>query len=87
MYIADPAWCEILYSYSIINVEGDAVLTLDAVGRTFSFNYTVDLDLCGLSSTDYQIAVTGTSGPIVPQSDTATFTLTLKNPCIDPTFV
>jgi len=45
------------------------------------------LDLSGAVSTDYIVSVTGTSGPVVAQSDTSTFTLTLKNPCIDPAYI
>jgi len=87
IFTVDPAWCEIIYSYAIDDTVANAAISFDAVARKFTFNYAADLSLCGATNKVYQIAVTGRSGPIVAKSATATFALTLKNPCIDPAFV
>ena len=55
----------------------------DPTVRQFTFDYEADLNLCGSSSIIYGVTVTGVVGNTVPISDTAIFTLTLKNPCID----
>ena len=55
--------------------------------RTLSFDKIDDLTLAGESFIDYNIIVTGTSGKVVPVSGSATFTLRVKNPCIDSDFV
>ena len=86
-YTADPAWCAITYDYSITNVMGDDALTFDALTRTFTFNQVDNLSLSGDVSTPYTVTVTGTSGNVVTTSGSTTFTLTLKNPCIDPAYV
>ena len=62
-------------------------MSFEDISRKFTFDFTTDLDLSGTVSTDYIVSVTGTSGPVVAQSDTSTFSLTLKNPCIDPTYI
>ena len=87
VYTADPAWCDIIYTYTINDSAGEAAFTFDDVNQKFTFSYSADLLLSGPTSTDYTITVTGTSGNIVPASGFTTFKLTLKNPCIDPTFV
>ena len=89
VYTADPSWCAITYTYTITDVSGDAVLTFnsDPLVREFAFNYSADLLLCGLASTDYTVTVTGTAGNIIETSDSADFILTLRNPCIDPAYI
>lgn len=88
-YTADPAWCAIVYTYTISAITDDSVVAFndDPAIREFSFLYDSNLDLCGATSTAYTITVTGTSGNIVSAVNSASFTLTLKNPCIDPNFV
>ena len=63
-YTPDPAWCDITYTYSIDVVAGGSAVTFndDASVRTFTFNYSADLDLCGLVSIDYTVTVTGEIG-------------------------
>ena len=70
------------------DISGDAVITFnsDAAVREFSFSYAADLNLCGPVSTDYIVTVTGEAGNVVTTNGSATFILTLKNPCIDPNF-
>ena len=59
----------------------------DAAVREFTFDYTNDLALCGPASIDYTVTVNGEIGITEPQTGAASFTLTLKNPCIDSAFV
>ena len=88
-YTSDPAWCDITYTFSVDAVSGGSAVTFnaDATVRTFTFNYLADLLLSGPVSTDYTVTVTGEIGITTKQSASATFTLTLKNPCIDSNFV
>ena len=59
----------------------------DEYVRKFTFHYSLDIDLCGPTSTDYEIEVVGEVGSSVKMNDLASFTLTLKNPCINENFV
>ena len=88
-YTSDPAWCEITYTYSVDAVAGGSAVTFnaDATLRTFTFDYSADLLLCGPVSTDYTVTVTGEIGITTKQSASETFTLTLENPCINSNFV
>ena len=87
VYTADPAWCEITYSYTISNLSADKALGFDPTTRIFSFEQLDDLLLSGPTEKDYTITVKGETGNVVKKSIEATFTLTLKNPCIDPSYV
>lgn len=89
MYTPDPAWCEITYTYTVDAVAGGNAVSFndDATVREFTFDYAADLDLCGTVSTDYTVTVTGEIGITTKQSASAPYTLTLKNPCIDSSFV
>ena len=89
IYTADPAWCAIWYTYTITDVSDDAGLTFndDPLTREFSFNYSSVLFNTRASSKEYIVTVTGTSGNMIETSDSADFTLTLRNPCIDPAYV
>ena len=70
VFTANPAWCEITYTYTIADVSGDAAVSFNSVAtdRTFTFSYAVDLLLSGASSTVYTITVTGAAGNITPVS-------------------
>ena len=59
----------------------------DSLVREFTFDYSADLNFCGVSSRDYTITVTGTAGEVVLTDDSAFFVLTVKNPCIDPDYI
>ena len=48
-YTADPAWCDISYSYSISTVEGDVAVTFDANTLKFTFFEPSNLNLSGVS--------------------------------------
>ena len=86
-YRVDPAWCEITYSYQISSAAANVVIDFDPATLQFKFKYSAKLDLSGPTSKGYIVSVKGISGSTVPMSATATFTLTLKNPCIDSAFV
>lgn len=45
------------------------------------------MTLSGLTYIDYVINVTGTAGKVVEKSSSATFVLTIKNPCIDAAYI
>ena len=87
VYTADPLWCEIIYTYGITDISGDAALTFDPLTQIFSFEQLDNLLLSGDVSTNYTVTVTGTAGNDTPTSDDDKFLLMLKNPCIDPLFV
>ena len=61
VFTSDPVWCEITYSYTITNLAGDAAVSFnnDPIVREFNFYYSVDLNLCGLTSIDYLVTVVG----------------------------
>lgn len=94
MYTADPAWCAITYTYTITDSNGDDVtitsfgpLSFDDISRIFTIDYETDLNFSGPTSKTYSIEVTGTAGNVTPISDSNSFDLTVKNPCIDSNFV
>ena len=83
----DPAWCEIIYSYEIDDISSSNAITFIPEELLFEFYYMNDLSLSGLTSKSYSISVKGTAGRLIPTSVTASFTLTIKNPCIDIAYV
>ena len=38
VYVSNPTWCAIIYTYSITDSAGSAALTFDPTTRTFTFN-------------------------------------------------
>ena len=50
----------------------------------FSFFNVNNLTLAGQTKTDYTVVVKGVIGSLKPLQATASFVLTLKNPCVDP---
>jgi len=55
--------------------------------RTFKIEYKSSLDLSGPSELVYIVSVKGAAGYGKIVEDTASFSVTIKNPCIDPAFV
>jgi len=86
-FIADPAWCEITYSYTVSHPKADKALSFNESTQTFEFEQLDDLSLSGSVSKDYTITVTGVAGNNSLVSSEASFTLSLQNPCIDPMYV
>jgi len=62
VYVSNPAWCAITYSYTITSASGGSALTFDSTTRTFTFSQVNDLSLSGSTSNDYVITVTGQAG-------------------------
>lgn len=87
VYTAEPSWCEIIYTYTISDPLGDTALTFDALTQTFTFDKIDDLAPSGSAFIDYTVTMRGTSGNVIPVFDEQSFTLKLKNPCIDPAYV
>ena len=87
LFTVDPSWCQITYTYTVTSVEGDSVVTFDAVTPEFTFFYDTDILLSGPDFKDYTVSVIGTSGIVTSISQSTSFNLRLRNPCIDPTYV
>ena len=62
-------------------------LSFDDITRIFTIDYETDLNFSGPTSKSYTIVVTGTAGNVTPTYDSNSFDLTVKNPCLDPSFV
>jgi len=87
VYASNPTWCAIIYSYTIASATGDAALTFNPATRTFTFSQVNDLTLSGSTMKDYVITVTGEAGITIPVQAQRSFTLTIRNPCINSAFV
>ena len=70
-----------------MDAKADAVLTFDPASRTFIFSQDSDLSLSGSKYKIYQVQVIGEAGNIRTVKGINSFSLTLKNPCIDPAYV
>ena len=59
VFTSDPAWCAITYSFTITDSSGNTAVTFDddPAVREFTFDYSADLDLCGISSINYETTV------------------------------
>ena len=58
-FTPDPSWCQVSYSYNLVDTSVQSAIDFDEDEnvRTFCFEYSDDLDLCGDSSKDYTIEV------------------------------
>ena len=83
--------CQIVYSFEIINSQGEIISTMDSDSSIFTFDseshiFTVessnDLSLAGEISSDYTVLVTGEIGTTEIVADFASFNLKVINPCI-----
>ena len=59
VYVSNPAWCAITYTYSITDAAGIVALTFDPTTRIFTFNQVDNLSLSGSNYKDYEVTVTG----------------------------
>ena len=80
-----PPICDITYTYSFAEATGEpVVLVFESDSRTFTFEYTSDLDplvdRLALFK-DYTVTVTGTAGLVTSASVSQTFNLRVTNPC------
>jgi hypothetical protein len=82
-----PSYCDDRIVYSVSSVSpsiGISAVSLN--GRTFSFSHTTSLSLTGgnIAGVPYNIMVLATLGT---RTATQSFTLNIKNPCLDPTML
>ena len=84
-----PVWCNIAYTYTIVNPAGAKAVAFDSdpADRIFTFSNLQDLFLAGKNFTNYIITVQAESGNTATIKKTSNFNLTLKNPCIDPKYL
>ena len=85
VFPVDPPICDITYTYSLAEATGEPVVSVfDSDSRTFTFEYTPDLDplvdRLALFK-DYTVTVTGTTGLVTSTSISTTFNLRVTNPC------
>ena len=91
-FITEPTWCAVTYRFEIEHFSGKDAVAFDDdhLAREFTFHYVDGLALSGLGSQDFEVTVTGELGDGTMSAKVqaqSKFTLTLKNPCIDPGFV
>ena len=86
-FTSDPAWCAITYEYSLSDEALASAISYDSNLRTFTFESSNDLTLSGDNFIDYTITITATAGIDTPVSDSASFNIQVKNPCIDESYV
>ena len=84
-----PTYCDPVYSFSVVPADGQLAINFDSTPtvRTFTFFNDNNVALAGPTATTYSITVTAVLGTAATLTETTTFSLTLKNPCIDPLFV
>ena len=81
-----------IYTYTVTDGAGEVItfVTTDPTKPTLEFLYDNDLLPSGADDADeieYTIEVTSSTGNVTPQTDTESFKLTIKNPCVNPDFV
>ena len=88
-FVVIPVWCNIAYTYTIVNPAGAKAVAFDSdpADRIFTFSNLQDLFLAGKNFTNYIITVQAESGNTATIKKTSNFNLTLKNPCIDPKYL
>ena len=91
-FTIDPINCAIVYTYSITeSATGNIVVaSFDGPKKLFEFFHKENLDPLENPLNkfkDYEVTVTGTSGLVTPRIVAATFTLKVKNPCHDPSYI
>jgi hypothetical protein len=86
-FTSDPAWCTLTYEYSLSDEALASAISYDSNLRTFTFESSNDLTLSGDNSIDYTVTITATAGIDTPVSDSSSFSIQMKNPCIDESFV
>ena len=87
LFIQNPTYCEVVYMLEVSDPFVNAAINFDANTGEFTFFYNSDVSLAGLVSQDYTITLKGVLGSLNTLEAQTSFTLTLKNPCVDPSFV
>ena len=90
-FSVEPALhCQVTYTAKVTDPDGveyPCPDCFDPVTQVFAFHHESDIDVSGPTSKQYQIEITGSSGYLTAIQNTASFTLEVRNPCIDPDFV
>ena len=88
-FIGNPAFCDIIYSVEVSDPLAKTSFSFDSDPdqRLFTFFNDQDVSPAGPVSTDFTVTLKGVVGTLAVIETTATFTLTLKNPCVDPALV
>ena len=79
-FTADPARCDITYSYGVTPSKGTDGTTFEAAARQFTFNFPDDVTYVGT----YDIVVTGKITYATQFTEDVSFTLNVLDPCLDP---
>lgn len=80
-FVSSPSDCTLDYTFTVDPLL-DAVITLNSAAKSFSFHNDADVNLAGA----YVVTLTGGLDGFSATAS-ATFTLTLNNPCLSPNFV
>ena len=86
-FITELDWCNVVYTYEVIEHEGLKLISFDSDSLTFSFENSDDLTLSGTNFKSYTVTVTGATGYDATLSTSASFTLVVNNPCVDSRFL
>ena len=84
-----PTFCDLVYSFTVTAAEGQYAISFnsDQTVRLFRFFNDDRLSVAGSTQTTYTVTVKAVLGTAATLEATSSFQLTVKNPCIDPTFV
>lgn len=89
IFTVDPDWCDIIYSFEVTDPTGQNAITFDANmdQRIFTFFNDNDIALANNDFKDYIVKVKAHAGIVTFKDTFQEFTLSLKNPCVDPAYV
>jgi hypothetical protein len=86
-FYIEPTWCDISYTWSVDDDAAKHVVRYDRNLKRFSFFYQGNTDMSGPTEKPYLITLYATAGKgegVLEAEDS--FTLTVKNPCINPDY-
>ena len=82
--------CPFDYTYAVEDTSAGAAITFDIINFEFLVFWITDLSLSGGTTTDfidYTVTITATINDATGVTTDGSFTLQIKNPCVDPTRV
>ena len=87
-FIGTPDYCDIVYSVTVSNPTASTAFTFKPDSRKFTFHKDSDIIGGDVSQRDYTVTLWASIGTgSLPIEKRSSFTLTLRNPCVDPAFV
>ena len=88
-FTIDPAWCDVIYSFTVTDPSGQFAVSFDANmdQRIFTFNNIDNVALAGTDFIDYEVEVRADAGIVTFVDTSTTFNLRLKSPCVDHSFI